>query len=129
MYIEHANFTVTDLDRSIAFYTDLFGWRVRWRGTTNAGTPAAHVGDDRSYFALFQASLDGHRSSEYERPGFNHLGVVVENLDEMAERLRKLGVTPGEEHDYEPGRRRYFFDPDGNEIELVEYEPADVTTS
>ena len=53
MYLEHANLTVTDIDRSIAFYRDLFGYEVRWRGKDSAGRPAAHVGDDRFYLAFF----------------------------------------------------------------------------
>ncbi len=42
----------------------------------------------------------------------------------MKQRLGELGVTPGDEQDYEPGRRVYFTDPDGIEVELVQYEAA-----
>ncbi len=55
--------------------------------------------------------------------GLNHFGFVVESLDEMKSRLAELGVSPGEELEYEPGRRLYFFDPDGIEVELVETSP------
>jgi len=41
----------------------------------------------------------------------------------MKFRLVELGVSPGEELEYEPGRRLYFFDPDGIEVELVETSP------
>ena len=55
MFLEHVNLTVSDMERSAGFYCDLLGLRVRWKGTTSDGTPAAHVGDDRFYLALFQA--------------------------------------------------------------------------
>lgn len=42
----------------------------------------------------------------------------------MKQRLGELGVQHGDEQDYEPGRRLYFVDPDGIEVELVQYETA-----
>ena len=36
-------------------------------------------------------------------------------------RLERLGGTVHFEPDYEPGRRIYFLDPDGHEVELVQY--------
>ena len=43
MFLEHVNITVSDLDRSIAFYCDLLDLEVRWRGTaaTSEGTVRA----------------------------------------------------------------------------------------
>lgn len=124
MYLEHVNLTVSDLDRSIRFYSDAFGYRVRWRGTTTGGTPAAHVGDDRCYVALFQATKKpaAKVDADYVSVGFNHFGIVVENLDQMRQRLTTLGAEPTEDQDYEPGRRFYCTDPDGFEIELVQYD-------
>ena len=124
MFIEHANLTVSDLDRSVAFYTKLFGLRERWRGTTTGGAPAAHVGTDTWYIALFQAEIPGQVEKDYTRVGINHFGFVVEDLDASKARLAKMGVSPTSEADYEPGRRLYFHDPDGIEIELVEYQTA-----
>ncbi len=124
MFIEHVNLTVTNLQRSIDFYEKLFGWSTRWRGQTTGGRPAAHVGDERCYIALFETASAGRATIDYDAVGFNHFGVVVESLDEMKRRLVALGVEHGDEQDYEPGRRVYFTDPDGTEVELVQYEPA-----
>lgn len=123
MFLEHVNLTVAEIDRSIAFYCEVFRFRVRWRGTTSDGQPAAHVGDEHCYLAFFQASDgSGGAETDYERVGFNHLGFVVDNLDEARHRLQKLGVTPHLEAIYEPGVRLYFLDPDGIEVELVQYD-------
>ena len=127
MHLEHINLTVSDLQRSAAFYRDLFGYRTRWEGTTNDGRPAAHIGDDHNYIALFQARETGSVwQRDYGVVGVNHAGFVVDDLDALRERLVALNVTPGEIQDYDPGRRLYFFDPDGIEIELVQYEEAAV---
>ena len=126
MHLEHVNLTVSDLDRSIDFYSALFGFRIRWRGRTSGGSPAAHVGDDRQYIALFEASRPGElEERDYISVGFNHFGIVVDDLDAMKSRLASLGVVVHGEADYEPGRRFYFCDPDGFEIEFVEYQTAE----
>ena len=123
MFLEHVNFTVSDLDRSIDFYTRLFGFRVRWKGNVEDGRLAAHVGDDRQYLALFEAASPGQVNNQMTEVGLNHIGFVVDSLDEMKSRLAELGVSPRAEHDYKPGRRLYFFDADGIEVELVETSP------
>ena len=122
MLLEHVNLTVSDLEQSVAFYSNLLGLRVRWKGTTSDGIPAAHVGDDRSYLALFEAKVAGRAPSDYGAVGLNHFGYVVDDLDAAKRRLAELGAQPHSEQDYEPGRRLYFFDPDGIEVELVQYE-------
>jgi catechol 2,3-dioxygenase-like lactoylglutathione lyase family enzyme len=125
MFLEHVNISVTDLERSVAFYRELFGFRVRWQGKSTNGQAVAHVGDDRYYVAMFQADAAGPAPQmDPGRVQINHFGFVVEDLEEMRSRLTRLGVTPHHEADYEPGRRLYFLDPDGIEIELVEYATA-----
>ena len=121
MHIEHVNLTVSDLDASIAFYCDLLDLHVRWKGPIDGERMAADVGDDRSYLALFQAAADGEVDHDYERPGINHFGFVVADLDEARRRLDCLGVDVHFAPEYEPGRRIYFLDPTGHEVELVEY--------
>jgi catechol 2,3-dioxygenase-like lactoylglutathione lyase family enzyme len=121
MRIEHANISVNDVEASTRFYIDLFGGRVRWEGITELGLRAAHIGDDNTYLALFEASTKGRAPEDYTATGFNHLGFEVEDLDSYQARLEKMGVSVTREESYEPGRRLYFYDPDGIEIELVEY--------
>lgn len=124
MFIEHVNLTVSDLERAIAFYRDLFGYSVRWKGKCHSGQPAAHVGDERCYLALFEAPSEGRAPHDYDDVGLNHVAFVVEDFEAVKQRLKGLGVDTHLEADYEPGRRFYFFDPDGIEVEIVTYDPA-----
>jgi catechol 2,3-dioxygenase-like lactoylglutathione lyase family enzyme len=121
MRLEHVNLTVTDLDRSVAFYCDLLDFHVRWKGAVDVDRMGAHVGTDDFYLALFQATQPGDVPRNYLAPGVNHVGFVVDDLEAARARLSELCGTEHLEADYEPGRRIYFFDPDGYEVELVEY--------
>lgn len=121
MHLEHVNLTVSDLDRSIAFYCDLLDLHVRWKGPIDGDRLGAHVGDERCYLALFQATAGGDVEHDYLKPGVNHFGFVVDDLDDTRERVARLGATIHLEADYEPGRRIYILDPDGHEVELVQY--------
>lgn len=121
MRLEHVNLTVADLDRSIAFYCDLLDLHVRWKGPIDDTRLGAHVGDDDFYLALFEATKPRTIDRDYMRPGVNHFGFVVDDLEATRARLTELGGSVHLEADYDPGRRIYFLDPDGNEVELVEY--------
>lgn len=121
MRIEHANITVNNVKASTDFYLRLMGGKVRWEGTNSNGRRAVHIGDDRTYLSLFEAAETSPAPVGYGTTGFNHLGFEVDDLASYREILTNMGVEIKGEEDYEPGRRLYFYDPDGIEIELVEY--------
>lgn len=118
-FLEHANITVSDPDRSSALLQDLCGWHERWRGPSQLGGWTIHVGNDHDYLAIY---TDGK-----ERPPFakgaplNHVGLVVDDLDAAERVVIEAGLVPFNHATYEPGRRFYFFDWDGIEFEMVSY--------
>ena len=120
--IEHVNVTVSDPDRAAALMERIFGWRVRWQGPSMNGGRTIHVGSDDHYVALY-AAKDGPAGNAGFAKGrpLNHIGVEVDALDETEAKVIAAGLTPFSHGDYEPGRRFYFFDPDGIEYEVVSY--------
>jgi len=96
MIFEHVGMTVSDLDRSIDFYTRVFGFRLLRRTSINA---YLYLGND-----LIEL-VQGESSSEKEKPktvedwvnemqgpiGLSHIGFRVDNLDEAIERIRDSG--------------------------------------
>jgi len=61
-------------------------------------------------------------SNSYDRiGGLNHIALVVEDLDDIEQRVIAGGFEPTNHGDYEPGRRFYFWDHDGVEYEIVSY--------
>ena len=120
--IEHVNVTVTDPDRSAALMGDLFGWKVRWAGPALSGGRSVHVGAGDHYLALYtpRPEAPGERTFAKGMP-LNHIGVEVDDLDATEAKVVAAGLRPFNHGDYEPGRRFYFFDPDGIEYEVVSY--------
>ncbi len=121
--LEHINLTVRDPLATANLLVDLFGWHIRWQGDAIHEGFTVHVGGENTYVALYahanQAS--GSTESYFQRLGFNHLGIVVDDLDATEKKISEAGFKPHLHADYEPGRRFYFEDNDGLEIEVISY--------
>lgn len=121
--LEHVGIMVKDLEKSIAFYRDVIGLKLR--GTL--------VHTDPSITLAF-LSFPGAQETEIELiHGYNdqlpaegkvhHLAFAVDQLEPEIERLRALGVTfIDEEITTLPNGSRYIFfhGPDGEWLELFE---------
>ena len=119
--IEHININVSNPARAAAMATTLFGWTERWRGSGMDGQLTIHVGSASHYIAYHQAGDIGPAGRFEKGVPFNHIGVQVDDLDAVEAAVVSLGLTPFAHDDYHPGRRFYFFDPDGIEYEIVSY--------
>ncbi len=121
--LEHVNVTVTDPAATAAWLHRVFGWRTRWEGAAKDNGHTIHVGEEATYVALYRPAVaaDAPGVSYTTRGGLNHWAVVVDDLDATEARVREEGFTPHSHADYEPGRRFYFRDGDGIEVEVVSY--------
>jgi glyoxylase I family protein len=120
--LEHVNITVSDPDRSAAMLNSIFGWEERWRGPARDGGSTIHLGSATDYVALYTGPNGQHAGARWSKGvPLNHIGVEVDDLDATEARVIAAGLTPFSHDDYEPGRRFYFFDPDGIEWEVVSY--------
>ncbi|MCP5397353.1 MAG: VOC family protein [Sphingomonadaceae bacterium] len=117
--LEHANISVTDLDRTARFLEQLAGWRIRWRGPSMNNGETVHIGTDDAYVALY-THPDVKGGFSKGQP-LNHIGIVVDDLDAAEKVVVEAGLEPWGHDDYEPGRRFYVFDWDGIEWEIVSY--------
>jgi catechol 2,3-dioxygenase-like lactoylglutathione lyase family enzyme len=150
MILEHTGLTVCDLDRSIAFYTQVLGFSVLRKTSTNA---YLHLDDQLLELTQCQAEPEalvpeGARFSEqglHCAVGISHLGFRVEDMEQAVKEIESLGaqlITPPYEFepqiDYvveaadeklrrasrpfanKPWRIAVFADPDGILLELLE---------
>ena len=120
--IEHVNLTVRDPDHSARLMEAIFGWRERWRGPALNGGRTIHVGSETDYLALYTDPQHAPGDA-YFRKGrpLNHVGVETDDLEGVEARVIAAGLESFNHGDYAPGRRFYFFDPDGIEFEVVSY--------
>ena len=123
--LEHANITVHDVDGVIRFLLTAFPeFRVRRDRTEKDGSRWVHVGSDDNYVALNSAKPGSeHRGAPYSgRPGLNHLAYEVDDADALRTRMRAAGFRDSTVPNAHPHRKRvYFYDPDGNDWEFVQY--------
>jgi catechol 2,3-dioxygenase-like lactoylglutathione lyase family enzyme len=129
--IDHINLTVRDLDRSVDFYTRVFGLAVREDGRSSE-RPFVILGRrDVGYMALHQRmgnlpEQPRGPGTPSRPPGINHWGFVVEDFDGAHGALQRSGVRVLHQDNgadgviaYPRSRSLYVADPDGNEIELT----------
>ena len=121
-FIEHVNVTVSDPQATSDFLCKLFDWKIRWHGEAIDNGITYHVGSDTHYVAVYSKGTAKSSDSSHDQiGGLNHIGVVVENLDEIEQKVLALGFETFSHGDYEPGRRFYFRDKDNIEFEIVSY--------
>ncbi len=122
--LEHANLIVRDIDGMTKFIMTAFPeFKIRGEGDSN-GARWIHVGTESTYLALNEASGEpNERWRPYSaKPGLNHLGYEVDDADALRERMSAAGYRDSTvPNDHEFRKRVYFYDPEGNDWEFVEY--------
>ncbi len=126
MRIEHINLVVKDMDETLAFYQAAFPhWYVRGQGEQNwHGTQRTwlHFGDEHDYLAFADAGTGQNRNLETNTLGLAHYGFITHNLDATIERLIQAGYSIHKQGNHTEFRKNiYFLDPNGYEVEFVEY--------
>lgn len=123
--IQHIAFNCRDLKAQEQFYVKHFGFH-RCR-TFNAGTPdeflMLRLGSVR--LELFSARDDAkHVMAKEQEVGFVHLALEVADLDAVIAGLKADGIKTEEIIDCsaitEGFRICFFYDPDGNRLELMQ---------
>ena len=144
--VYHTGFTVSDIERSVAFYRDVLGMRLLRRQPGTADYLASITGFPgvRLEVALLQPEGGGSllellqyvshpapaTPRETNRPGNAHLCFQVEDIHAACAHLRRHGVTlMSEPAEITAGVHRggfgvYARDPDGFTLELYQGPPT-----
>lgn len=127
-YLGHVVFYVKDLERSLAFYRDLLGFKEVGRVF---GGAAAALTTGRTHHELLLIQVgDAPGPQQGRRRGLYHIGIKVgDSLDELRaakKELERAGVEISGMSDHTVSQSLYLRDPDGNEVEI--YVDADEAT-
>ena len=124
--LEHINLVVKDLNQSLKFYQAAFPhWKIRTQGESAwYGKPRSwlHFGDDYQYLALNDNGEGDNRNLSGHQVGLAHFAFVTHNIEAVISRLKSAGFEVDKQGADDPFRTNvYFIDPDGYEVEFVEY--------
>ena len=125
----HFGLSVSDLDESIRFYTEVLGLKMTERREQDA---FFQVGDD-DVMALIQYPGGAERFDAEMRPknwgkAFTHFGLTAESVAsvfEFQDYLKKSGVKVVKEaYERWDGASLYFLDPNGYTLEFIYFDPT-----
>lgn len=108
--INHLTLSVSDLERSFTFYTELLGLKPVAKWLRGAYLTA---GDDWVCLTLDEQTREGP-SPEYTHFAFS---VDESSFTDFAEIIREGGLSIWKEDESE-GDSLYFLDPDGHKLEI-----------
>jgi len=124
--LEHLNLVVKDIPSSLKFYQAAFPhWGIRgggeseWYGHSRSWI---HFGDEYQYLALNDNGIKENRDLKGYQVGLAHFAFVTSDIKSVIDRITNAGFeisNNGAKDEYR--QNVYFIDPDGYEVEFVEY--------
>lgn len=112
--LNHFLFSVSDLEKSIAFYQHVFGAKLLVKGRSTA------YFDLNGMWLALNVEKDIPRNEIKE--SYTHIAFTIDeqDFDSVCEKLKELRVNilPGRERDERDKRSIYFTDPDGHKFEF-----------
>ncbi|MCW3992612.1 MAG: VOC family protein [Candidatus Bathyarchaeota archaeon] len=114
-FFDHIGIYVTDMERSLRFYTEVLGFQVRRR---------LSVGE--SLFAVLDVGgglleLIQHPGAvEAPRGRWSHVAFHIEDYDGLISKLEEMGLELRKVTLDDSSRLAFFKDPDGHDIEIME---------
>lgn len=138
--LDHVGIRVTDLDRSIKFYSTMFGFEMAERrmlgGNGRVEAAMMTVGEDSVLFLLHNPAFESLPSTVDGRPDHFCLLFEPEEYEVVMGRLETAGVFEKLDCALQPrtgatGRSasKYILDPDNHQIEVKVHVPVEASTN
>ncbi|QUM86007.1 MULTISPECIES: VOC family protein [unclassified Moritella] len=126
IHLEHVNLIVRDIEETLTFYRAAFPhWSVRggdkgeWSGKPRNWI---HFGDDYQYLAFGDNGVGENRDLAGHQVGLAHFAYVTDDITGVIKRLADAGFSIAKDGmDDEYRQNIYFLDPNGYEVEFVQY--------
>ena len=124
--LEHLNLVVRDMAETLRFYQAAFPhWRIRvdgegdWYGVKRRWL---HFGDDYQYLTFNDNGQGNNRNLQTNDVGLAHFAFEVRSTQAITKRLIHAGFEVSHHGAINAHRKNvYFIDPNGYEVEFVEY--------
>lgn len=122
--IGHVHLKVSDLERSIAFYSGVLGFDVTQRYGSQAAFLSA--GGYHHHIGLNTWESQGSGPAPRHYPGLYHTAILYPDRKTLADALRRVmaaGIPVDGAADHGVSEAIYISDPDGNGVELYRDRP------
>jgi len=126
--IDHVALNVRNIDKAVEFYTKVVGLRITEREFSKPGIEYFLDCGPRSLLGIIQAdNTDDVHLFKNEGIGANHFSFQVHarDFDPMIERLEQNNVKIGFAKKREKSWSLYFYDLDGNKVEVTAWPSED----
>ncbi|MGH2788795.1 MAG: VOC family protein [Actinomycetota bacterium] len=124
--IGHVHLKVSDLQRSEAFYRDVFGFEVQARYGSEASFLSA--GGYHHHLGLNTWQSKGAPPAPLRHPGLFHFAILFPDRPALARAVKRVldsGVQLDGASDHGVSEAIYLHDPDNNGIEMYRDRPRD----
>ena len=130
--LAHLNFVTNDLSKIIDFYVDKLGMKVKFTLDNRDGQPFGYYFEcgNSTFLEFFDQAMaaevwGGNVEELTTGTRYKHFCLEVIGLDEFCKELKDKGVGVSEiSMGMDNSRQAWIADPDGNQIELMEYGPS-----
>jgi lactoylglutathione lyase len=130
--LAHLNFVTNDLSKVIDFYVNKLGMKVKFTLDNKEGQPFGYYFEcgNTTFLEFFDqgmaAKVWGGKVEELTIGNrYRHFCLEVTGLDEFCKELKSKGVDVSDiTMGMDNSRQAWIADPDGNQIELMEYGPT-----
>ena len=113
--IDHVNMKVKNLNESVEFYKNLFGFEIKQEDNPNKiDVPSKIIGNNSIKLCLYEVP------DMTPEGGIAHFGFNIENFEKIIGKCEELDVKIlyGGEINWEKSKSIYIEDPSGYELEL-----------
>jgi catechol 2,3-dioxygenase-like lactoylglutathione lyase family enzyme len=130
--LAHLNFVTNDLSGIIDFYVNKLGMKVKFTLDNKDGQPFGYYFEcgNSTFLEFFDQAMaaevwGGNVEELTIGTRYKHFCLEVIGLDEFCKELKSKGVDVSEiSMGMDNSRQAWIADPDGNQIELMEYGPS-----
>ena len=127
--LAHLNFVMNDLSKIIDFYVNKLGLKVKFTLNTREGQPFGYyfACGNTTFIEFFDQGMaakvwGGNVEELMIGNRYRHFCLEVTSLDQFCSDLKSKGVDVSEiTMGMDNTRQAWISDPDGNQIELMEY--------
>ncbi|MED3879664.1 VOC family protein [Priestia megaterium] len=121
--MEHTAIIVGNMDETIHYYGDMFGFKVRLQGSTEKREMAFLYLEEQPGIEI-ELIRDINPIGEYNKSGIvNHLAFTVEDINKAIQHYKSKGIeflSPEPQPTLEGGRMILFHGPNDELLQLVE---------